>query len=522
MRALIGVLSKSFITTIIFIAAVEGGLRVAYVVRNTMVRLVPLPYALGDDYGPLPPWLDRLLILVPDNTLIWHSLPNAQRTYVDIFSPAKTAQDRVALLRRFSPTLPETFRHNPTWRIALNSRGDRTDEYARVKRPGVVRIACIGDSWTFGMNVDQDQTYPSRLQTWLRERRPGQRYEVLNFGVLGYTSFQGLRQLRNRVLELHPDILAIGFGMNDSEVAGYRDKDMTGAPRPRIGARATDAAAGLELWKLLNYVALAVKFHPQPIDEYLKSQAGDGSGTVDYDTIEPWTRVSTKDYDRNVREMISLQAANGGGAILLDNELWDESPYRPVLRRIAADLHVPLVDSLQLVDQARHGIERNLEAALGLASSPTPPAPPAPPARPGPGSTTVVFRVSPGRFDVARAMSIVGTDPQLGGLAPNTALMHDDGMDGDERAGDGVWSYTAAFPAGTRLSYVYTNGGERGRWEGLDVPAVRHITVPASSDGRPAYLPIETFGRIYMQADNWHTDATGYERIARAVAEAIP
>jgi lysophospholipase L1-like esterase len=35
------------------------------------------------------------------------------------------------------------------------------------------------------------------------------------------------------------------------------------------------------------------------------------------------------------------------------------------------------------------------------------------------------------------------------------------------------------------------------------------------------YLPIESFGQIYMQADNWHTDAVGYDLIARAVADAL-
>jgi hypothetical protein len=35
------------------------------------------------------------------------------------------------------------------------------------------------------------------------------------------------------------------------------------------------------------------------------------------------------------------------------------------------------------------------------------------------------------------------------------------------------------------------------------------------------YRPIETFGKMYMQADGWHTDAAGYELIARAVLEKL-
>ncbi len=62
------VVLKGLITTIIFFAVVEAGLRGVYAVRNAMVRRVPLPYSVGDEYGPIPPWLDRLLILVPDDT----------------------------------------------------------------------------------------------------------------------------------------------------------------------------------------------------------------------------------------------------------------------------------------------------------------------------------------------------------------------------------------------------------------------------------------------------------------------
>ena len=515
MKRVLAVVAKSLITTIIFFSFAEAALRGAYFVRNGMVSRVPLPYALGDEYGPIPPWLDRMLILVPDDTLIWRNLPNVRRTYVDIFSPVRRERDRVALLRRFMPTLPGEFRDNPTWTIALNSVGYRTAEYAAARAPATIRIACIGDSWTFGMNVNQDETYPSRLAARLHEARPGLRFEVLNFGVLGYSSFQGLQVLKTRVLDLNPDILAIGFGMNDSEVAGYRDKDMVGAEPPRLAGRVADAAKELELYKLLNFLALALKFHPRSIGDYVKEDAESKSGPVDYDEIERWTRVSPRDYDANIREMIRLQTARGGAAILLDNELWDESPYRPILRKIAAETGVPLVDSLQFVADAKNKMARDLEARLGLGNPPDRPAPPAP------RESTVVFRVARGAHTVTTALSIAGAHAKLGNLVPNDVLMHDDGANGDQRAGDGVWSYAASFPPGTRLSYVYTNSGARGQWEGLDVPTIRHVTVPPSADGTPVLLPIETFGRVYMQADNWHTDAAGYDLIAHAVADFI-
>jgi lysophospholipase L1-like esterase len=536
LRTLTGAILKGSITTIIFFALAEGLLRGAYAVRAAFVHRVPLPYSVGDDYGPVPPWLDNMMILVPDDRLIWRNLPNVRRTYVDIFSPAPDAASRTALLRRFAPTLPAAFEHNPTWSIALDSRGYRNAEIALARKPGVLRVACIGDSWTFGMNVDQDRSYPARLAEVLRAALGGTPVEVVNFGVLGYSSFQGRQLLTSAVFDFQPDIVALGFGMNDSEVAGYRDRDMVGnGDPPKWTARVRDSVAGLESYKLLRYYAQTLRFRPKSMGDFLLEHAADrGSGSVEYDAIEPWTRVSPHDYETNMREMIRLSRAHAAAVVLLDNELWEGSPYRPVLRRIASDERVPLVDSLAIVAAARERMERDIESRFALrgageAGNAAEAAresggdanPEVSGASRSPGRTRVVFRVSRGDYPVRTAISIVGTDSKLGATEPNAVQMHDDGTGGDERANDGVWSLAADFAPGTHLTYVYTNSGARGKWEGLDVPHLRDLVVPASTDGRAVYLPIETFGRVYMQADDWHTDAVGYDLIARAVAGAI-
>ncbi|HUK33814.1 MAG TPA: carbohydrate-binding module family 20 domain-containing protein, partial [Vicinamibacterales bacterium] len=316
--------------------------------------------------------------------------------------------------------------------------------------------------------------------------------------------------------------VVIGFGMNDSDVAGYRDKDvLTPGPagwRDRVKAVTGDS----ESLALLKYAALTLRFHPHEFREFLKADAktdqGKNNANVDYGDLEPWTRVSPSDYEHNVREMIARARDQGARVILLDNELWEGSPYRPVLRRISADEHVPLVDSLQIIADARARLERDMETQFHLraASSASQHV-----SSVSDAATQVVFRVYEGRYPVATQLSIVGNHPALGDFSPNTLAMHDDGTEGDERAGDHVWTYRATIPAGTRVRYVYTNSGARGQWEGLDLPHIRELQVVAQPDGGPVYLPVETFGRLYMQADNWHTDAAGYELIARSVSEAL-
>jgi hypothetical protein len=53
---------------------------------DSRVEYVPIPYAIGDNYGPVPPWVDSLRMLELDQALIWQERPNLHRKYVDVFS----------------------------------------------------------------------------------------------------------------------------------------------------------------------------------------------------------------------------------------------------------------------------------------------------------------------------------------------------------------------------------------------------------------------------------------------------
>ena len=77
--------------------------------------------------------------------------------------------------------------------------------------------------------------------------------------------------------------------------------------------------------------------------------------------------MSPHDYELNIREMIRLARERGASVVLVDNELWEGSPYRAVLRKIANELDAPLVDSLAIVKAARTSIEESLETRLDLA-----------------------------------------------------------------------------------------------------------------------------------------------------------
>jgi lysophospholipase L1-like esterase len=562
---------------LLVLVGLEAGIRVVYALRNAMVEHVVIPYTAAQDFGPIPPWTDGLRILEPDDLLSWRNRRNVTRRYLDVYSPVRHEEDRARLLQRFLPGTPAYLRNNPVWTVSLNSRGFRGGEFETAKPPGIFRIIAVGDSWTFGANVDQAAAYPQRLGSLLEDAIPDRSFEVLNLGVMGYSSHQGLTLLDRTGMALEPDLLLIGFGMNDALVGGWRDKDRT-EPARSAAAAARRAASGLETIKLLRYIAARMNHEPWSIGDYMERVAeslgtpehawtgGPASETADYDALEPYTRVSPVDYEQNIRAMVRLARHGGARAILLYNSLWD-TPYRNALQRIAQTERVPLVDAKALLDLARSAIETELVSRLDLVpaspepgndfaggsagtaadvatskpvsdGTPSPPvgagAPETPrtPGAPGPQGTRgggaaapleveVVFRVYAGDHRVERAIHIAGTHPSLGDASPNRVAARDDGQGGDQRAGDGVWSHAAHLPPGETLFYVYTSGGEPGRWEGMDVPDLRHLVVPDDVAAGPVYRPIETFGRFYLQADGWHTDALGYEMIAAAVLEAV-
>ena len=102
-----------------------------------------------------------------------------------------------------------------------NTKGFYGPEFSIEKKPGVTRIVCLGDSCThFG-----PETYPDILRVYLDEVAPGQ-FEVINAGVIGYTSFQGRKLLESEVLDWSPDIVTVYFGWNDHWLArGREDKN---------------------------------------------------------------------------------------------------------------------------------------------------------------------------------------------------------------------------------------------------------------------------------------------------------
>jgi lysophospholipase L1-like esterase len=186
---------------------------------------------------------------------------------------------------------------------------------------GSVRILALGDSCTWGWRVAQAASYPARLQALLDTRVTTPRYQVLNAGVPGYTSVQGLTVLETRGMQLHPAIVLFGFGWNDSS---------------RLGEVAEQIAFERRWQSFILF------------DDFLLRQSrlyrwARFAGVEQTPPAERLPRVALPAFAHNVEALVRT-ARDGGAHVLALNFIQrPDNPWRRSLEEITHRLDVPLV-----------------------------------------------------------------------------------------------------------------------------------------------------------------------------------
>jgi hypothetical protein len=119
------------------------------------------------------------------------------------------------------------FEHTPNWSgyhagamMTMNSFGFRGKEFSHTKAPGAIRVLGLGDSFTLGAAVGDEDTYLAQLEALLN-RDGGARYETINAGHQNTNTQQQARYLQERnLMSLAPDVVIHGFTMqNDANLA---------------------------------------------------------------------------------------------------------------------------------------------------------------------------------------------------------------------------------------------------------------------------------------------------------------
>jgi hypothetical protein len=108
-------------------------------------------------------------------------------------------------------TLPHiTYRHD--------SNGFRGAGFDEIKAPGRLRVALVGDSFIFGLGVEENQTLKARLEEELAKRGLADRVEVVNLGIPGANLATHVRMYALAHEQLGADAVVMGV---------FEDNDLT-------------------------------------------------------------------------------------------------------------------------------------------------------------------------------------------------------------------------------------------------------------------------------------------------------
>ena len=107
--------------------------------------------------------------------------------------------------------------------VRTNSLGIRGPEIPP-KSADEFRILVLGDSITFADYVEEDETYPAYLEQRLRASHSRQSIRVINAGGPNIGTIEEAELLAELAPAVHPDLVLVGFYLNDSRVqVGYPD-----------------------------------------------------------------------------------------------------------------------------------------------------------------------------------------------------------------------------------------------------------------------------------------------------------
>lgn len=153
---------------------------------------------------------NRLLLLA---VALVGSAIGAEHAARFVFRDVTTSTDNAGFFtRRWLRTGPNRF----------NVFGFRGPSFSQTKPPGVYRIAVVGDSFTFGNGIRQEDRYTDLMQARLPAR-----IEVLNFGDAGANTPEHEKRVAALARTVQPDFILLQWYVNDME-----DDDITGRPAP--------------------------------------------------------------------------------------------------------------------------------------------------------------------------------------------------------------------------------------------------------------------------------------------------
>jgi lysophospholipase L1-like esterase len=207
------------------------------------------------------------------------------------------------------------------------------------KAPGTKRVLVVGDSYTWGYAIAEEEAYPQVAERLLAERgRPD--IEVINAGIPDYNSRQE-RQLLEQLIPIYqPDAVFLAYVVNDAEPS-------TAMPTPP-----EEVYRHSRSWFLTE---LAERLNRRMFRRRLLPSAKDNVGSNYLDGFEEGS-VKWRDSREAIREMRDLAAAAGNSFTVLMmpdfTQAFDERYGLGTIHNAVAswgrELNIPVFDVLTL------------------------------------------------------------------------------------------------------------------------------------------------------------------------------
>lgn len=202
----------------------------------------------------------------------------------------------------------------------FNSQGYRGEELG-VKKEGEFRIFTIGDSNTLGWRGGKDApNWPMYLENLFRES--SDRVKVINAGVWGYSSFQGVRRF-NEILHYQPDMVLISFGTNDAHQVTLSDAEYVS--RDKKLALLSKSRLGTLVIAFFDKLRLLQKDNKQ------------GKGAL-------VPRVSLEEYKSNLNEIIRVSKEKNIKTVLLTRPYMGTPPDKLYWLNFAPEYNKSVID----------------------------------------------------------------------------------------------------------------------------------------------------------------------------------
>ncbi|MCX5694697.1 MAG: GDSL-type esterase/lipase family protein [Candidatus Omnitrophica bacterium] len=127
----------------------------------------------------------------------------------------------------------------------------------------IIKIICLGDSFTFGMGAGSGQGYPDQLEKILNENIQDKKFIIFNRGIPGNNSSMVLKNLVGNINTYRPDIVFLLIGSNDSTTLSDSDcylfKSLSFDKIASFSLELDALFSNLKTYKMIKIVTLNLK-----------------------------------------------------------------------------------------------------------------------------------------------------------------------------------------------------------------------------------------------------------------------